>query len=153
VLRPVYHDRADMPALHDPRDLAGGHSGNSAHVCTHEAWMSATEPNTVTTQPNPHDPPGRERARPWRRLDTPADCKRFIAFLIRETKSGRIDVKKAAVLGQLALYLIKAIEVSDLAERIARLEGEAAPPSIEDRTIRIYVSRKDDDATTEDATA
>lgn len=79
----------------------------------------------------------------WEALDTAGDVKRFLRFLILEVKRGRVSIKKANCMGQLANNILHAIEVADIETRIAALESEEAAgtscPS--DGTIKISVSR------------
>ncbi len=75
----------------------------------------------------------------WRKLDSFTDTKSFIRHLILETKRGRIDTRKAAVLGQLACYMIKAIECSDIEGRLAQLEADRG--SNDGGVLNISVSR------------
>lgn len=84
------------------------------------------------------------RSRGWRKLETAGDVQRFIRLLILETKAGRLDVKKAAVLGQLSLYLLKTIEVGEFEERVLALEAEQNGRGT-DRTIHIRVGGRNDE--------
>ena len=105
--------------------------------------MNGTETNAMTTQAKIESPQG-GRSRGWQKLKTAGDVQRFLRFLILETKAGRIDVKKAAVLGQLGCYILRAVEVADLEERILRLEADQQnTPG--DRSIRIFVGGKRDE--------
>lgn len=84
------------------------------------------------------------RSRSWRRLSTVDDVRLLLRQLILQTKAaGPLDTKKAAVLGQLALYVLKTIEVGELEERILRLEAEQQDCQ-DDRTIMIKVGRQPD---------
>ena len=65
-------------------------------------------------------PPGGQ----WSRLATPGDVRRYLRWLILQTKADKIDTRKAGVMGQLGLYLLKTLEVSDLAARLAELEQQ-----------------------------
>jgi hypothetical protein len=58
----------------------------------------------------------------WARLETPGDVRRFLKWLILQTKSDKVDLKKAGVLGQLGINLLKAMGESDLEARIAAIE-------------------------------
>jgi hypothetical protein len=58
----------------------------------------------------------------WSKLETPGDVRRFLRWLILQTKTDKIDTRKAGVMGQLGLYLLKTLEVSDLEARLAELE-------------------------------
>lgn len=59
----------------------------------------------------------------WTQLETPGDVRRFLRWLILQTKADKVEVRKAGVLGQLALYLLKSLEVSDLSDRMAKIEA------------------------------
>lgn len=58
----------------------------------------------------------------WTKLETPGDVRRFLRWLILSTKNGKTDAKKAGVLGQLAIYMLKAMEDSTLEQRIRDIE-------------------------------
>jgi hypothetical protein len=58
----------------------------------------------------------------WADLETTGDVKRFLRWLILGTATDKIDTKKSAVLGQLSLYLLRTLEVSDIEARLADLE-------------------------------
>jgi len=45
----------------------------------------------------------------WQDLDTVGDVKRFLRWAILSVRAGKLDNKTAGVLGQLGLYLLKAI--------------------------------------------
>jgi hypothetical protein len=66
----------------------------------------------------------------WSKLATPGDVQRYLRWLILQTKADKMDTRKASVMGQLGLYLLKTLEVSDLAAQVAemekRLDNEAA---------------------------
>ena len=89
------------------------------------------------------DTPQGGRSRSWRKLETAGDVQRFLRYLILETKSGRIDVKKSAVLGQLACYMLRAVEVADLESRIADLEANDQNQT-GNRSIKIFVESRHD---------
>lgn len=63
-------------------------------------------------------PPGGQ----WSRLATPGDVRRYLRWLILQTKADKMDTRKAGVMGQLGLYLLKTLEVSTLEDRLADLE-------------------------------
>jgi hypothetical protein len=111
----------------------------SADACRKAEAMNGAEPNPATPSTNPRTPQG-ARSRGWQKLQSAGDVQRFLRFLILETKAGRIDVKKSAVLGQLACYLLRAVETADLEERICRLEGEQDVQG--DRGVRIVVEAR-----------
>lgn len=58
----------------------------------------------------------------WAALDTVADAKRFIAWCIHSVRDQSMDPRTAATLGQLACYLMKAMETGDFEGRLARIE-------------------------------
>lgn len=62
----------------------------------------------------------------WAALNTIGDAKRFIAWCIHSVRDQSMDTRTAATLGQLALYLMKAMETSDFEERLARIERALA---------------------------
>jgi hypothetical protein len=45
-----------------------------------------------------------------------------LRWLILQTKADKVDVRKASVMGQLGLYLLKALETSDFESRLAKIE-------------------------------
>jgi|SRR5215813_2581334 len=62
----------------------------------------------------------------WTALQTQGDAQRFFRWLILEVKADRMDLKKAAVLGQLGTYLLKSMmdtTESDLQRRLAEVEA------------------------------
>jgi hypothetical protein len=66
---------------------------------------------------------GTPRGGRWTRLQSPGDVARLLRWVILETKEDRVSVTKANCLGQLALCLLKSLEVSVLADRMARIES------------------------------
>jgi hypothetical protein len=58
----------------------------------------------------------------WSKLETPGDVRRYLRWLILQTKADKVDVRKAGVMGQLGLYLLKTLEVSNFEGRLARIE-------------------------------
>jgi hypothetical protein len=58
----------------------------------------------------------------WSDLETVGDVKRFLRWLILSTTTDKMETKKSSVLGQLSLYLLKTMEVSDMEARLADLE-------------------------------
>ena len=59
----------------------------------------------------------------WKNLETAGDCKRFFRWLILATKNGKLDLRTASILGQIGTYLLRAIEGSDLEQRLVSIEG------------------------------
>src|SRR5215210_7416920 len=74
--------------------------------------MAAT--HTITASP--------PRGGHWQKLETSGDVRRFLRWLILETKADKIDTRKAGVMGQLGIYLLKSIEVAVLAAQVEALE-------------------------------
>jgi hypothetical protein len=62
----------------------------------------------------------------WAALSTVGDAKRFIAWCIHSVRDQSMDTRTAATLGQLACYLMKAMETGDFDERLARIERALA---------------------------
>lgn len=135
-------------------------AGQSADACTGEP-VNGTDQNPLKTSQNEpqlttnhaetgatgtyRSTPQGGRSRSWRKLSTVDDVRLFLRQLILQTKAaGPLDTKKAAVLGQLALYLLKTIEVGELEERILRLEAEQDGHG-NDRTIHIRVGGPHDE--------
>jgi hypothetical protein len=58
----------------------------------------------------------------WSKLESPGDVRRYLRWLILQTKTDKVDVRKAGVMGQLGLYLLKTLEVSDLEARLSEME-------------------------------
>jgi hypothetical protein len=48
--------------------------------------------------------------------------RRYLRWLILQTKADKIDTRKAGVMGQLGLYLLKSMEVADLETRLSKIE-------------------------------
>jgi hypothetical protein len=48
----------------------------------------------------------------WARLESPGDVRHYMRWLILQTKVDKVDVRKASVMGQLGLYLLKAMETT-----------------------------------------
>jgi hypothetical protein len=71
---------------------------------------------------------GDPRGGRWTKLESTGDVARLLRWLILQTKADKIDAKKASVMGQLALYLMKALETSDLEARLATLERALEEP-------------------------
>jgi len=64
----------------------------------------------------------------WTKLESAGDVRRFLRWLILQTKADKLDVKKAGVMGQLGLYLLKSLETSDLEARLAAIEKTLNEP-------------------------
>jgi urease accessory protein UreF len=64
----------------------------------------------------------------WVSLDTIGDAKRFIAWCIHSVRDQSMDTRTAATLGQLACYLMKAMETTELERRLEDLEKRVATP-------------------------
>ena len=62
----------------------------------------------------------------WGNLETAGDTKRFLAWCIHSIRCQTLEPKTAAIMGQLAAYLLKAVETTDLEQRIATLEQATA---------------------------
>jgi hypothetical protein len=58
----------------------------------------------------------------WTNLDTVGDVKRFLRWLVLSTGGDKMESKKSSVLGQLSLYLLKTMEVSDMEARLNEME-------------------------------
>ncbi len=59
---------------------------------------------------------------PERRLNTTQDLRRYLANLINRTEAGRTDAGLAKTLTYMTSVLMRAIESSDIEERIRMLE-------------------------------
>jgi hypothetical protein len=73
------------------------------------------------TQKNSGTPQGGE-VKEWESLKSVGDVRRFLRWVILEAKDEKIDRQLAAVLGQLGCYVLKTLEISDLAARLEALE-------------------------------
>jgi hypothetical protein len=60
----------------------------------------------------------------WHALENTGDVKRLLAWCVHSVRNQTLDVRTAATLGQLACYLLRAIEGSDMEARLAVLEKE-----------------------------
>jgi hypothetical protein len=67
--------------------------------------------------------PDKSPAGPWTKLESTGDVKRMLRWAILALKGGKLDAKNAAVMAQLANVLLRAIEGSNFAERLAALEA------------------------------
>lgn len=55
-------------------------------------------------------------------LNQPKDVVNLLATTINEVRSGSVELRVANCIGYLSGHLIKAIEISDLGERVSKLE-------------------------------
>lgn len=62
----------------------------------------------------------------WKKLDTAGDVKRFLRQIILQAYADKMPAKKAHILGQLGLFMLKAIEVADLEGQLLQLEEHRA---------------------------
>ena len=94
----------------------------------------ARKATTAKTQKKSAAPQGGISENEWSRLETVGDVKRLLRWIILETKSGKMETKTAATLGQISCYLLRTMEVDDLSPRIARLEkllaGQGVPVTV-----------------------
>lgn len=97
--------------------------------------MSQKPLNPAILAPMPDTP----HPRSWQQLKTIGDCRRGLRWLFLQTKSGRMDSRKAATLAVILSYAMKAVELEGLEQRIASIEAEQGGGS-GDRTIRIVVA-------------
>jgi len=58
----------------------------------------------------------------WKNLETAGDVKRFLRWCIHSLREQSLPPHTAAIMGQLGSYLLKAVEVSDLENRLTQLE-------------------------------
>ncbi len=66
---------------------------------------------------------GREVAAP----QTASDVKDLLAETMAEIRAGKMDPKLGTTLGYLGTSLLKAIEISDIEQRLAKLEATSEP--------------------------
>jgi hypothetical protein len=57
-----------------------------------------------------------------RRLKSPSDIRRYLAYLITRTERGELEPSLAGKLGYLSQILLKAVEASDLSDRLTKIE-------------------------------
>ena len=69
----------------------------------------------------------------WQKLESVGDARRLLRWIILETKADKMDIKKSAVLGQLAIYILKATQADNLEQRISALEGRQTTPDKADK--------------------
>ena len=62
----------------------------------------------------------------WQNLDTAGDVKRFLRWIILSMRDRTLESKDAAVMGQIGSYLLKALESSDIEDRMSRIERALA---------------------------
>jgi hypothetical protein len=107
---------------------AGHSSGHSPSLPREAARDNPESPaekiSKMATARQKNDTP--PRGGNWSKLETPGDVRRLLRWLILQTKANKLDVKKAGVMGQLAIYLLKTLEVSDLEQRLRTLEQTLA---------------------------
>jgi hypothetical protein len=60
--------------------------------------------------------------REWQALESVGDVKRFLRWVILSMRANRLDRQDAAVFTQVANTLLRALEGSDLEQRLADLE-------------------------------
>jgi hypothetical protein len=56
-----------------------------------------------------------------RRLKTPSDCRRHLAFIINQVQAGAMDPAKAGKIGYLLNILIRCMEVQHQQDKVERL--------------------------------
>lgn len=59
---------------------------------------------------------------PELKIETSTDVKRLLIDTVNRVRTGELDIRRANTIGYLAGHLTKAIEVSDLEEKVRRLE-------------------------------
>lgn len=57
-----------------------------------------------------------------RRLKSASDIRRFLASIINKVEAGDMDAQVAGRLGYLSNVLLKAVEVSEIENRLSKLE-------------------------------
>jgi len=57
-------------------------------------------------------------------LNTAEDVRAMLAALAKDVRARRVEPRVAASVSQMASTLLKAIEVADLEQRLAKLEGK-----------------------------
>jgi hypothetical protein len=65
---------------------------------------------SLTQKPTPESPQGVGQ---WKALENAGDVKRFLRWCILSVREQSLDPKTAATLGQIACYLLNAIETAD----------------------------------------
>ncbi len=55
-------------------------------------------------------------------IETSTDVKKLLIDTVNRVRTGELDIRRANTIGYLAGHLTKAIEVSDLEEKVRRLE-------------------------------
>ena len=58
----------------------------------------------------------------WRNLSNAGDTKRLLRWLILSIRNQTIDPKVAAIMGQLAVFLLKTVETADLETQLQVLQ-------------------------------
>lgn len=102
--------------------------------------MSAMIPNPATPGASPSTLPPRS----WQKLESAGDCRRFFRWLLLEVKRGKMDLKRANCLTFIGCSLLRAIEVSELENKILALEADQQDTQA-DRTIHIRVGGRPDE--------
>ena len=102
--------------------------------------MNGIDPNPATLGTSPSTLPPRS----WQQLEPAGDCRRFFRWLLLEVRRGKMDLKRANCLTFIGCSLLRAIEVSELEDKILALEAEQQGGQ-HDRTIHIRVGGPHDE--------
>src|SRR5438105_4014850 len=124
-MRPVHtaywlHSASSWHMAGREKDTTGSRLGR---IRTNRRARMMKKTETAKRQEKIEAPQGRATTE-WESLQTVGDVRRFLRWLILEAKDNRVDRQLAAVLGQLACYSLKTLEIAELANRLAKLEEQ-----------------------------
>jgi len=68
----------------------------------------------------------------WERLDSLADVRRFLRWVVHSFRNRSLERQDAAVFSQLALALIKTLQDVDLERRLVAIETVLASPEFQE---------------------
>lgn len=64
----------------------------------------------------------------WKQLESAGDIKRLMAWCIHSIRDQTLDPRTAAIMAQIGAFMLKAVEVADLEDRLAAIEKALDEP-------------------------
>jgi len=58
----------------------------------------------------------------WKKLESAGDVKRFLAWCIHSIRDQTLEPKTAAIMAQIGVFMLKAVEVADFEQRLQDVE-------------------------------
>ena len=77
---------------------------------------------TMQNTPKPQHKNDPLRGARWEDLATPGDIQRYLRWIILQTKADKMDVRKASIMGQLGLYMLRVLEVTQMEAKLLAME-------------------------------